>query len=109
MNRKLYKGYATTAAAREGHINILDMLLEYGASQDACEDALVEASSLGETEIVRRLISSGIVGPTALSHATVIASSRGFVDVIDALLKVCSTVFITSQSLFAFVPVIVLI
>jgi hypothetical protein len=94
VNRKLYKGYATTAAAREGHVNILQMLLEYRASQDACEDALVEASSLGETEIVQLLISSAIVGPTALSHAIVIASSRGFVDVINALLKVCLAVFI---------------
>ena len=109
VNRKLFKGYATTAAAREGHINVLQMLLECGASQEACEDALVEATSLGETEIVRLLISSGVVRPTALAHATVIASSRGFVDVITALLEVSSTVFIKSQSLFAFVPVIIVI
>jgi hypothetical protein len=108
VNGKLYNGYATTAAAREGRVNILHMLLEYGTSQDACEDALVEASSLGETEIVQ-LISSAIVGPTALSHATVIASSRGFVDEIIAFLKVCPAVFIMSKSLFEFVPGVVVI
>ncbi|KAJ3706216.1 hypothetical protein LUZ61_009921 [Rhynchospora tenuis] len=87
VNRKLFKGYATTAAAREGHIDILGMLMEYGASQDACEDALIEATSLDQTEVVRLLISSEMVGPMALAHATVIASSRGFVDVITVLLE----------------------
>lgn len=47
MNQKLFKGFATTVAVREGHLDILEILLKAGASQPACEEALLEASCHG--------------------------------------------------------------
>lgn len=93
VNQELFRGYATTAAAREGHCNILGMLLNAGASQEACEDALLEASTYGEAEAVQLLICSDMPRPDAAAHALVTASSRGFVDVVSTLIKVQQTLF----------------
>lgn len=88
VNQELFRGYAITAAAREGHCNVLSMLLKAGVSQCACEDALLEASLCGEGEAVQLLIQSEMVRADAAAHALVMASSRGFRDVVAALVEV---------------------
>ncbi|XP_062223334.1 uncharacterized protein LOC133922150 [Phragmites australis] len=87
VNQKLFLGYATTAAAREGKTDVLEMLLVAGATQEACEDALSEACLFGEAEAIRILVSSEMLGPEAVTHALVTASSRGFDDIVVILLK----------------------
>ena len=62
--------------------------MKAGASQEACEDALLEASIYGEAEAVQLLICSDMPRPDAAAHAPVMASSRGFVDVVTTLIKV---------------------
>lgn len=88
VNQEIFRGYATTAAAREGHCGILDMLLKAGASQKACEDALLEASLCGEAAAVQLLICSDMARPDAAAHALVSACCRGFLDVVTMLIKV---------------------
>ncbi|XP_020596901.1 ankyrin-3-like [Phalaenopsis equestris] len=87
VNQEFFRGYAITAAAREGHCNILSMLLKAGVSQFACEDALLESSLCGEAEAVKLLIQSEMVRADAAAHALVTASSRGFLDVVAALVE----------------------
>ncbi|KAL6646708.1 hypothetical protein ACP70R_015402 [Stipagrostis hirtigluma subsp. patula] len=87
VNQKLFLGYATTAAAREGNTDVLEILLLAGATQKACEDALLEASLFAEAEAVRILISSEMLGSEAMAHALVTASSRGFNDIVAILLQ----------------------
>lgn len=93
VNQKLFRGYAVTAAAREGHCNILSVLLKAGASQAACEEALLEASNCGEAEAVHLLLCSDMPHPNAGEHALVTASSRGFIDVVTTLVKVLQDIF----------------
>lgn len=88
VNKKLFRGYATTAAVRGSHIEILELLLEGGASQLACEEALFEASQLGLAKPAKTLMASELIRSNVAVHALVIASCRGFVDVVDTLLKV---------------------
>lgn len=87
VNQKLFRGYATTAAAREGHHEILDILLKAGASQLACEDALLEACLYGWTKAAELLISSEMTRPGASVHALVHACCRGFVEIVATLIK----------------------
>lgn len=87
VNQELFRGYATSAAAREGHCDILRMLLKAGASQLACEDALFEASLCGQAKAAKLLICSDMTRPDAAAHALVSACSRGFVDVVNVLIK----------------------
>ncbi|KAK9274440.1 hypothetical protein L1049_021687 [Liquidambar formosana] len=87
VNQELFRGFATTAAAREGHCVILDMLLKAGASQSACEDALLEACLCGQHKAAELLICSEMTGPDVTQHALVSASCRGFIDVVNALIK----------------------
>uniref|UniRef100_A0A0E0JZI3 Uncharacterized protein n=1 Tax=Oryza punctata TaxID=4537 RepID=A0A0E0JZI3_ORYPU len=87
VNQKLFLGYATTAAAREGNIDILEMLLQAGATQEACEDSLSEATLFAEAEAVRLLVCSDMIRPEAAAHSLVTASSRGFDDVVVILLQ----------------------
>ena len=89
VNQELFRGFATTAAAREGHSVLLDMLLKAGASQSACEGAFLEACLYGQAEAAELLICSEMMGPDVAKHALVSASCRGFVDVVTALVKVC--------------------
>lgn len=87
---ELFRGYATTAAAREGHCALLDMLLKAGASKLACERALMEACLSGQAGAAELLICSEMIGPDVAQHALVSASCRGFVDVVSELVKVCT-------------------
>jgi hypothetical protein len=90
VNQKLFLGYATTSAAREGNIDVLKMLLLAGATQEACEDALSEACLFGEVEAVRILVSSEMLGIEAMARALVTACWRGFDDISVILLQVLS-------------------
>jgi len=38
VNVRLFRGYATTAAIREDHLKILEVLINCGTSQLACEE-----------------------------------------------------------------------
>lgn len=87
VNVELFRGYATTAAAREGHCAILDMLVKAGASKLACERALMEACLSGQAEAAELLICSEMIGPDVAQHAIVSASCKGFVDVVSKLVK----------------------
>ncbi|GKE46807.1 ankyrin-3 like protein, partial [Tanacetum coccineum] len=86
VNKKLFRGYATTAAARGNHVKILELLLEGGASQLACEEALLEASHLGLAKSAKALMASELIElirPNVAVHALVNASCRGYVDFVD--------------------------
>ncbi|GMH06830.1 hypothetical protein Nepgr_008670 [Nepenthes gracilis] len=87
VNQKLFRGFATTAAVREGHLEILEILLKAGASQPACEEALLEASCHGRAGFVELLMGSDLIRPHVSVHALVTACCRGFKDVVDALLR----------------------
>lgn len=88
MNQKLFRGFATTAAVREGRLEILEILLKAGASQPACEEALLEASCHGRARLAELLMGSDLIRPHIAVHALVTACCSGFVDVVDTLLKV---------------------
>ncbi|KAF8378122.1 hypothetical protein HHK36_029459 [Tetracentron sinense] len=87
VNQKLFKGFATTAAVREGHFEILEILLKAGASQPACEEALLEASCHGRSRLVELLMGSDMIRPHVAVHALVTACCRGFVGIVDTLMK----------------------
>ncbi|KAK7285714.1 hypothetical protein RJT34_20493 [Clitoria ternatea] len=63
VNMRLFRGYATTAAVREGHLNILEVLINKGASQVACEEALMEASYLGGARFTELLMQPNMIRP----------------------------------------------
>ncbi|KAK1383954.1 ankyrin-3 [Heracleum sosnowskyi] len=87
VNQKLFRGFSTTAAIREGHLKILEILLKSGASQLACEEALLEASCYGNAMSAALLMGSDLIRPHIALHALVSACSRGFVNVVDTLIK----------------------
>ncbi|KAF6166885.1 hypothetical protein GIB67_020319 [Kingdonia uniflora] len=87
VNQKLFRGYATTAAAREGHLEILEILLKGGASQSACEEALLEASCFGRARLAELIMGSDMIRPHVAVHSLVTACCRGFVDVVDTFMK----------------------
>ncbi|XWS30477.1 hypothetical protein CRYUN_Cryun24cG0120900 [Craigia yunnanensis] len=87
VNQKLFKGFATTVAVREGHLDILEILLKAGASQPACEEALLEASCHGQARLVELLMGSDLIRPHVAVHALVTACCRGFVEVVNTLMK----------------------
>ncbi|PON82811.1 Transmembrane protein [Trema orientale] len=87
VNQRVFRGYPTTAAVREGHLQILEVLITCGASQQACEEALLEASYLGRARHAEMLMASEMIRSQAAVHALVSACCRGFVDVVYALLK----------------------
>ncbi|KAK1410045.1 hypothetical protein QVD17_36586 [Tagetes erecta] len=88
VNQKLFRGFSLTAAAREGHFEIFEILLKNGVSQPACEEALLEASCHGRGgKFVESLMASDLVRANIAVHALVTACCRGFVDVVDTLLK----------------------
>ncbi|KAK7311999.1 hypothetical protein RJT34_10525 [Clitoria ternatea] len=87
VNMRLFRGYAATAAVREGHLNILEVLINAGASQVACEEALMEASYLGGARFAELLMQSNMIRPQVAVHALVSACCRGFVEVVDVLIK----------------------
>ncbi|GMH15880.1 hypothetical protein Nepgr_017721 [Nepenthes gracilis] len=65
-------GFATTTTVREGHLQILEILLKTGASQPACEEALLEASYHGHAGFVELLL-----GKTAELQGGFIVRSTG--------------------------------
>ncbi|KAK7306243.1 hypothetical protein VNO77_44169 [Canavalia gladiata] len=85
---RLFRGYPTTAAVREGHLKVLEVLVNAGASQLACEEALMEASYLGLARFTEQLMQSNVIRPQVAIHALVSASCRGFVEVVDVLIMV---------------------
>lgn len=87
VNQKLFRGFSTTAAVREAHLEILEILLKAGASQPACEEALLEASCYGHARSAELLMGSDLIRPHIAVHALVTACCRGYVDVVDALMK----------------------
>ncbi|XP_058102263.1 uncharacterized protein LOC131246309 [Magnolia sinica] len=87
VNQKLFRGFATTAAVREDLLEILEILLKAGASQPACEEALLEASCHGRARLAELLMGSDMIRHHVAVHALVTASCRGFVDVVHALIK----------------------
>ncbi|XP_059446893.1 uncharacterized protein LOC132178481 [Corylus avellana] len=87
VNQRVFRGYATTAAVREGHMEILEVLLSAGACQQACEESLLEASYLGLAMPVELLMRTDMVRPQVAVHALVSACCRGFVNVVDALIQ----------------------
>ncbi|XP_034914514.1 uncharacterized protein [Populus alba] len=87
VNQKLFRGYATTAAIREGHLDVLDILVKSGAFQEACEEALLEASYLGQARPAELLMGSDLIRPQVAVHALVSACCRGFASVVDTLVK----------------------
>ncbi|XWS34599.1 hypothetical protein CRYUN_Cryun21dG0052200 [Craigia yunnanensis] len=87
VNHKLFRGYATTAAVREDQMEILEVLLNAGACQEACEEALLEASYLGSAKPAKRLMATDMIRPQFALRALVSACCRGFVDVVDTLIK----------------------
>lgn len=87
VNQKLFRGYATTAAVREDHLEILDVLIKAGACQEACEEALLETSYLGQARPAELLMATDLIRPQVAVHALVSACCRGFVNVVDTLIK----------------------
>ncbi|KAF3788566.1 Ankyrin-3 [Nymphaea thermarum] len=87
VNQKVFRGFASTAAAREGHTEILEILLKTGASQPACEEALLEACSHGRAKLAELLMASDMIRPNVAVHSLVTASCRGFTDVVATLIK----------------------
>ncbi|CAL9156185.1 uncharacterized protein LOC135587807 isoform X1 [Musa acuminata AAA Group] len=87
VNQKLFRGHALTAAVREGQTEVVEALLKAGASQPACEEAVVEASLHGRASLAEFLIGTDLVRPRVAVHALVLAASRGFLDVVDTLIK----------------------
>lgn len=88
MNQTLFKGFATTAAVREGHLEILEILIKAGASQSSCEEALLEACNHGNAREVELLLDTDLIRPHIAVHGLVTACCRGFSDVVDTLMKV---------------------
>ncbi|KAL9226369.1 hypothetical protein vseg_002192 [Gypsophila vaccaria] len=87
VNKKLFRGYATTAAVRSGHLEALEVLLKAGVCPPAYEEALMEAGYVGRPRHAELLMGSNKISPQVAVHALVTACCRGFVDVIDVLLK----------------------
>ncbi|KAI3716954.1 hypothetical protein L1987_68204 [Smallanthus sonchifolius] len=88
VNQKLFRGFSLTTAVREGHLEIFKILLKAGASQQSCEEALLEASCHGRDGIfIELLMASDMIRANVAVHALVTACCRGFVDLVDVLLK----------------------
>lgn len=87
VNGKVFRGYPATAAAREGRAEVAALLVRAGASQPACEEAIVEAALQGQAALAVIFMGSDLVRPRVAVHALVSAAARGFVDVVDSLIK----------------------
>ncbi|KAK7280886.1 hypothetical protein RIF29_08440 [Crotalaria pallida] len=87
VNMRLFRGYATTAAVREGHLKVLEVLINGGASQLACEEALMEASYFGMARFAELLMLTNMIRKKVSVHALVSACCRGFIEVVDVLIK----------------------
>ncbi|KAG0455347.1 hypothetical protein HPP92_024639 [Vanilla planifolia] len=87
VNQKLFRGYATTAAAREGRIEVAELLLKAGADQGACEESLLESCRHGRRRLAELFLSSDLIRPRVAKQSLVTAASSGFVDVVDAFIE----------------------
>eukprot|EP00250_Pteridium_aquilinum_P017277 c23544_g1_i3 orf=333-2561(+) len=87
VNHRIFRGYAITAAAREGHGEVLSMLLKSGAYQPACEEAFLEACLAGQANTAELLMKWEKARPEILASALIHASSRGFIDIVKLLVK----------------------
>ncbi|KAE8667218.1 51 kDa subunit of complex I [Hibiscus syriacus] len=83
VNHKLFRGYATTATVGEGLMEILEVLINSGA----CEEAFLESSYLGHAKLTERLMATDMIRPQAALRALLSACCRGFVDFVDMLIK----------------------
>ncbi|KAG8501302.1 hypothetical protein CXB51_003433 [Gossypium anomalum] len=92
VNHKLFKGFATTVAVREGRLEILEILLKTGASQPACEEALLEASCHGQARLAELLMGSDLIRPHVAVQALVTACCRGFAEVVNTLMKMAKQI-----------------
>ncbi|KAI9126115.1 hypothetical protein K1719_003533 [Acacia pycnantha] len=64
------------------------MLIKSGASQAACEEALMEASLMDRPTFAEILMESNMIRSHVAVHALVSASCRGFTQIVHVLLKV---------------------
>ncbi|XP_078434810.1 ankyrin [Wolffia australiana] len=87
VNQKLFLGFAMTAAAKEAHADMAELLLKSGASQQACEEALLEACCHGHATVVDLLMASDLIRPRVAVRGLIMSSARGFVNVVESLLK----------------------
>lgn len=87
VNQRLFRGYAATAATREGHYEVLSILLKAGSSQPACEEAFLEACLSGQVNMAELLISWEMVRMEVLTSALIHSSSRGLVSIVELLIK----------------------
>ncbi|KAJ0580688.1 putative IQ motif, EF-hand binding, ankyrin repeat-containing domain superfamily [Helianthus annuus] len=88
VNQKLFSGFSITAAIREGHIEISEILQKNGASWPACEQALLEASCHGRGgKFIELLMASDLIRANIVVHALITACCRGFTDAVDTILK----------------------
>lgn len=87
VNQRIFRGYAITAAAREGHGEVLSILLKSGAYQPACEEAFLEACLAGQANTAGLLMKWEMARPEILASALIQASSRGFLDIVELLVK----------------------
>lgn len=82
---------------REGHLEILEILVKAGACQPACEEALLEASYHGRARHVELLRGSNLIRPHIAVHSLVTACCRGFMDVVNAFIKVKKSYSLTQM------------
>ena len=85
-----YLDWALEAASKEGHTEIVKLLLDYGVEVDDCDmfdtAALVEASRNGKTDTVRFLLEQlGIMN--CLGLALRAASGEGHLDIVQMLFE----------------------
>lgn len=79
VNQNLFRGFSITAAVREDHLEIFENLLKAGASQPACEEALLEASCHGRGgKYIELLMASDLIRTHISVRALVTACCRGF-------------------------------
>lgn len=76
------------AAARNGHIGNLAILLSSRSDSEYCLSALLEAATSGHLLIVQYLLDGSAVGPDTLafSHALAAAAAHGHLDILKFLL-----------------------
>ncbi|GMH15882.1 hypothetical protein Nepgr_017723 [Nepenthes gracilis] len=70
-NGELFRGFTTTPTVRVSLLEILEILLEIGTSQPACEEALFGASYHGRVGFVELLMGFDLIHPHVLMHALV--------------------------------------
>lgn len=88
INQQLFRGFPMTASVRQGKTEILSLLVKSGASQSSCEEALLEACCHNRAELVELLMASELIRHHFATHALVLACTRGFIEIVEILMKV---------------------